>query len=577
MPEVFKAVEDIRYQTFRVQMQATHIIVGGGTAGCVVASRLSENPANRVILIEAGSDYSIANVPADISASYAGHALYNPNYFWPLMEARRSDEDSRPMRYEQARVMGGGSSINGQVALRGAPSDFDRWAELGARDWDWISVLPYFRKLETDLDFTSQYHGANGPIFIRRFPENDWDRFTNSIVASWAASGHARREDMNGSFEEGYASVPVSHNGAERSSVVVGYLDEAVRRRPNLVIMDDTEVHRLILEGRRCMGVEVVREGETVAVRAINTVLCAGSLRSPWILMKSGIGPASHLSDSGVEPMHDLPGVGSNLQDHPTTSVIAYKAPYARRKVNRHNFVNLVYSSGLPKVPSGDMVMSVITKTAWHALGDRLAALSTYVGKPFSRGDIKLHRDDPFSAPIITFNWLSDERDLERAALSFRKMVDVLRSDAVDGVVLEMFVSGFSARVKKIGALTLTNRLLTSLAGITMDASSIARREIIRHFASDGPDIDTLLADDAVLKSYLKAVTTGIWHPCGTCSMGDPADKNAVVDFRGNVIGIDNLYVADASVMPEIPTTNLNIPTIMVAERMSDFLKQPPS
>jgi 5-(hydroxymethyl)furfural/furfural oxidase len=555
-------------------MDATHIIVGGGTAGCVVASRLSEDPANRVILIEAGRDYAPDAVPADIAAGYAGHALYNTGYFWPQMKVMRRAGESLPLSYEQARVIGGGSSINGQVALRGSPADFDRWEELGAEGWNWNSVLPYFRKLETDLDFTSQYHGASGPIVIRRVPESEWDGFTKSVVASWAATGYARREDMNGSFEDGYAPVPVSHDGAQRSSVVVGYLGQAVRRRANLKIMSDTEVQRLLLDGRCCVGVEVKRGGEIVSITAQHTILCAGSLRSPWLMMKSGIGPAAHLAESGVQVACDLRGVGENLQDHPTVSVVAYKSRDVRRSVVRHNYANLVYSSGAPDAPAGDMIMSVVCKTAWHALGDRLGALSTYIGKPFSRGNLKLSRDGVGADPVVTFNWLSDERDVDRAALGFRKMVGVLRSDAVNGAVLEIFATGFSARVKKISALTPINRLLTSAAAFAMDASALARREIIRRFAADGPDIDTLLANDDGLKNYLRATTTGIWHPSGTCRMGRVTDASAVVDSKGRVIGIGNLSVADASIIPEIPATNLNIPTVMLAERIADFIRQ---
>ena len=210
---------------------------------------------------------------------------------------------------------------------------------------------------------------------------------------------------------------------------------------------------------------------------------------------------------------------------------------------------------------------------AWHALGDRLGALSTYIGKPFSRGNLRLSRDGVGADPVVTFNWLSDDRDVERAALGFRKMVGLLRSDTVNGAVLEMFATGFSPRVKTISALTPFNRMLTSVAAWAMDTSALARREIIRRFAADGPDIDTLLADDDGLKNYLRATTTGIWHPSGTCRMGRADDPSAVVDSKGRVIGIGNLSVADASIIPEIPTTNLNIPTVMLAERIADFIR----
>lgn len=554
-------------------MTTTYVIVGGGTAGCVLAGRLSEVADNRVVLVEAGKDFPADGVPEDIAASYAGRALYNRDYFWAGLKAARNDV-SPATPYEQARVIGGGSSINGQVALRGSPADYDRWEELGARGWNWRSVLPYFRKLETDLDFVNQYHGAEGPISIHRVPESQWDGFTTSVVKHWRAEGFRRREDMNGSFEDGFASVPISHDRTARASTATGYLSPAVRRRSNLTIMTETEVDRIVIESGRATGIEARRNGEPVTLKADHVVLCAGGLKSPWLLMKSGIGAASELSASGIRPLLERSGVGKNLQDHPTVSIVAYTAPAGRRKAFRHNYVNLVYSSGIDGAPAGDMVMSVICKTAWHALGDRLGALSTYVGKPYSRGWLTLDPDAGATGPKVNFNWLSDERDVDRACQSFRMMAAMLRAPDVTPAVLEIFAAGFSPRVKKVGALTTYNRLTTELAGLTMDASSFMRHQIIRNFASDGPTIDELLADDGALRDYLRATTTGIWHPCGACRMGASDDPMAVVDPNGLVIGMENLSVADASIMPEIPTTNLNVPTIMVAEHIADILKR---
>ncbi len=554
-------------------MTTTYVIVGGGTAGCVMAARLSEDRDKRVILIEAGMDYRAAAMPEDIAASYAGRALYNPEYFWRPMTAMRH-QGAAPARYEQARIIGGGSSINGQVALRGAPADFDRWEELGAAGWNWRSVLPYFRKLETDLDFVDQFHGASGPIKIHRVKPENWDGFTHSIVATWAALGHRRRDDMNGSFEDGYAAVPVSHDGQRRNSTATGYLNDAVRARENLTILTRTEARRLVFDNRRVTGVEV--SGGGVPPRIIagdHIVLCAGALRSPWLMLKSGIGPADTLHRRGIRPILDLPGVGRNLQDHPTVSVAAYTAPAGRRKVFRHNFVNLVYSSGIDGAPQGDMVMSAICKTAWHALGDRFSALSTYIGKPYSRGHLDIDPHDIDAPPAVTFNWLGDSRDVERARRSVHMMSAMLRAPEMRASVLEVFAAGYSPRVKKMGALTLTNRLSTAIAGVAMDVSAPFRREIVRRFAADGVSLDALLADDDAMRAWLRATTTGIWHPSGTCKMGRADDAMSVVDGAGKVRGIENLTVADASIMPEIPTTNLNVPAIMIGEKIADTLR----
>ncbi len=550
-------------------MVTTYLVVGAGAAGCVIASRLSENPQNHVILVEAGKDFPDGEVPADIAASYAGRALYNRDYFWQGLKAARNAE-TPAVGYEQARVIGGGSSINGQVALRGAPSDFDRWEELGASGWNWESVLPYFQKAETDLDFKDNYHGASGPIRIKRIPPDKWDGFTSAVVSGWEAKGYQRRRDMNGSFEDGFAAVPLANDGTRVSSAT-GYLTAHVRSRKNLVIMIETEVERILFDGRRAIGVDVRKDGQSARVAADHVVLSAGALHSPFLLMKSGIGPAAHLREHGIEPIIDLPGVGQNLQDHPTISVVAYTAPTVRRKVLRHNFVNLIYSSGIAGAPRGDMVLSVICKTAWHALGDRIGALSTYIGKPYSVGTVRLGATN---SPDVTFNWLSDERDLQRAADSFRMMAGMLRLPQVQPAIQEIFAAGFSPKVKAIGKLTTFNRVLTTVTGAAMDASSLIRHLIIKHFASDGRSVDELLAYDHLLKSYLKSSATGIWHPCGTCKMGRSDDRMAVVDENGLVIGAENLTVADASIMPEIPTTNLNLPTTMIGERISDLLSR---
>jgi 5-(hydroxymethyl)furfural/furfural oxidase len=554
-------------------MHATHLVIGGGSAVCVMAARLSEAAGNKVVLVEAGRDYPPGQIPSDISDTYSGSALMNPSYFWKNLKVRRS-ADAAAVYYEQGRVLGGGSSVNGQVALRGAPADYDHWNEIGAQGWDWNSVLPYFRRLETDLDFTDQLHGAQGPITVRRMPTEQWDDFTLSITKVWDQLGYPMRPDMNGEFGEGYSPLPLSNDGNARRSTAVGYLDAASRRRSNLEILDQAQVRRILFADGRAGGAEIRRNGAIETITADNVVVCAGALHTPWLLMLSGIGPGEHLRQHGIAVQLDRPGVGGNLMDHPAIHISGYLPPVSRHKmVLRRNYTYLRWSSGLANVPDADMVMMAVCRSAWHAIGVRIGTLSSYIGRSYSTGEVRLSSPDPDDEPFVNFNWLSDQRDLDRMIDAFRRMANILASEPVPNYLSNLFASKFSQRVRDVGQKNFKNAVLTNIAALMMDNSAGLRKFLFDKVISDCPPLPELLANPARLERHVRDNVQSAWHASCTCRMGDPANPQTVVDPGGKVVGAQNLFIADASVMPEVSRTNTNLPTIMIAERIAERVR----
>lgn len=563
-------------------MTPDYLIVGAGTAGCVLASRLSEDPDVTVRLIEAGADIREAEFPPEIAASYPGKAYFNPRFTWPgtmasLGGTLNPHGERVRMRYEQARVLGGGSSINGLLANRGAPTDYDAWEALGATGWNRDTVQPYFRKLERDLDFDNEYHGKDGPIAIRRYPRSEWTRFAECLARAAEEKGFAFHPDQSAEWRDGLFAASCSVNEIEtRESCGVRYLSPEVRRRPNLQIVTGRMAAQLLFEGRRAIGVEALAPGHSTERHyGRRVIVSCGAIFSPALLMRSGIGGAPALSALGIPIVADRAGVGANLQEHPVVSLSCYLRPDSRvTKLGRHHTpAHLRFSSGLEGTPSGDMNIAVIARSAWHALGLRLGSLLVWVNRSYSKGTVSLASADPAVPPDIDFRMLSDPRDRERLRKGFRFVAELATSPTMDACRTEVFPTSYSDRVRKVSSPGALNGLRMSVLGTVLDVLSPVRGVIIEQLITNGVRLDELLADDDVLDAYVDRAVTGAWHAVGSCRLGRAEDPLAVTAADGAVIGVGGLSVCDASLMPTIPCANTNIPTIMVAERVADLLK----
>lgn len=552
--------------------RADYLVVGGGTAGCVVAARLSERPRNRVLLVEAGRDFDQSH-PNDLTDTSGARAFMDPAYFWPGLTARLvAGTTSPPEPFKQAMLMGGGSSINGQIALRGAPDDFDHWAASGASGWGWEDVLPWFRRIETDHDFQDAYHGDSGPIHIRRTPVAEWDAFSAAMSELWTRLGYAYLPDLNGDFADGHGPLPTSNDGHFRSSTVRQYLTKEVRSRTNLQILSETQAVRVNFVNGRAVGIEAFRHGQPLSLASERVIVCAGALRTPQLLMRSGIGDGDTLASLGISTLSHRPGVGRNLQDHPNIVVSGCLASgFGRSFSERSVLTYLRYSSRVAGCEPTDMVMSVRGRSMWHAVGARICGLLTYIALPHSRGSVKLADPDSLSGLIVDFNGLADGRDRERLIQGARLSAQIMLDELGPHVISDVFPAKLSRRIELLSRPNRMNATLSAFGAALMDVSPSVRRLIVRHVITAGEDLAGVLADDSAAMQFVETFLGTSWHPCGTCRMGRPQDPDAVTDARGAVIGTTNLFVADASLMPRITRTNTNLPTIMIAERMAEF------
>ena len=372
------------------------IIVGGGSAGCVMANRLSARSGNLVLLLEAGADAPPGHEPADILDTYPS-SYYNKSYMWPGLKAHWRNRHNSPLTgYDQGHIIGGGSSVMGMVALRGIPDDYDEWDALGAQGWAWKNVLPYFRKLENDFDFAGDMHGREGPTRSAARPTSSGRHLRAPPGNSPKNARFRFVADMNGDDRNGYCVLPMSNSPTSRASAAICYLDAATRRRENLTILSQAMVSEVLFEGKRAIGVRATIAGTPREFRAREVILCGGGIQSPTLLMRSGVGPVAHLRSLGIEMRADLPGVGQNLQNHPVLFIGAHLRPHARQAETPRTlqFSCFRLSSGIPGCPKSDLVINLQSKSSWSALGAQIANLGPVLWKPFSRGQVTLGSSD---------------------------------------------------------------------------------------------------------------------------------------------------------------------------------------
>ena len=520
------------------------IIVGGGSAGCVLAARLSEDPSVRVLLIEAGGNDRnfLFHWPAGFARMTKGIASWG----WSTIPQKHMQD--RVFWYTQAKVIGGGSTINAQIYTRGNALDYDGWAQAGCTGWSYREVLPYFRKAEDNDTFDNEYHGKGGPLAVSQ--PLAVQPITEAFIRAAGQLGIPRNEDLAGPDPTGVGYYQLTQRNARRCSAVTAYLKPALGR-PNLSVMMTEMVTRVIVENGRAIGVEVLRDGNIERIHAEREVIVsAGAIGSPKLLLQSGIGPGDHLRQVGVDVVHDLPGVGENLQDHLDPCVICEcTGDHTYDKYGKPLWAALAGLQYL--LTKTGPVSSSLFETGGFWYADRNApapdiqfhlgqgsgieagivklenpgvTLNSALMRPRSRGTVKLASADPAQAPLIDPNYWSDPYDREMSLRGLKLSREIMRQEALKPYVL-------------------AERL-------------------------PGPDVQT---DDELIDYACRMAKTD-HHPSCACAMGQ--GKMAVVSPELKVHGLDGLRVADSSIMPFVVSSNTNAATIMIAEKCADMIQQ---